>query len=103
VSNASLLIGAAVFMLAFGVLVTVVERTRHPPATPVITFTGLAGVYPGLCATVEHVRGLYLPCIVLLLMSRRSSFAPPGDPAATTTDEPEGRPSLTQKGQSIRG
>jgi hypothetical protein len=66
-SNESLLIGAAVLMLAFGVFVTVLERIRHPPATPMITFTGLAGVYLGLCATVEHVRWLYVPCLVLLL------------------------------------
>lgn len=66
-TNEFLLIGAAVFMLAFGVFVIVLERIRHPPATPVITFTGLAGVYLGLCATVEHVRWLYLPCLVLLL------------------------------------
>ena len=66
-TNESLLIGAAVFMLAFGVFVTVLERFRHPPATPVITFTGFAGVYLGLCATVEHIRWLYLPALVLLL------------------------------------
>jgi NhaP-type Na+/H+ or K+/H+ antiporter len=66
VTNESLLIGAAVFMLAFGVVVTVLERIKHPPATPVITFTGIAGVYLGLAATVEHIRWLYLPCLVLL-------------------------------------
>jgi hypothetical protein len=67
VANESLLIAAAIFLLAFGALVTVLERIRHPPATPVITFTGLAGVYLGLSATVEHVRWLYLPGLVLLL------------------------------------
>lgn len=65
-TNESLLIIAAVFMLAFGAFVTVFERIRHPPATPVLTFTGLAGVYLGLSATVEHIRWLYLPCLVLL-------------------------------------
>jgi hypothetical protein len=54
-------------MLAFGAFVAVLERIRDPPATPVITFTGLAGVYLGLCATVAHVGWLYLPCLVLLL------------------------------------
>jgi hypothetical protein len=68
VTNESLLIGAAVFLLAFGVLVTVLERIRHPPATPVMTFTGIAGVYLGLCATVEHIRWLYVPCLALLLI-----------------------------------
>jgi xanthosine utilization system XapX-like protein len=67
VTNESLLIGAAAFMFAFGVFLTVLERNRHPPATPVITFTGIVGVYLGLCATVEHIRWLYLPCLVLLL------------------------------------
>ena len=66
-TNESLLIGAAVLMLAFGAFVTVVERIRHPPATPMITFTGLAGVYLGLCATMEHLRWLYVPCLILLL------------------------------------
>ena len=66
-TNESLLVGAAAFMLAFGVFVTLLERIRHPPATPVITFTLIAGVYLGLCATVEHIRWLYLPSLVLLL------------------------------------
>ena len=66
-TNESLLVGAAVLMLAFGVLVTVLERIRHPPATPMITLTGIAGVYLGFCATVEHIRWLYLPCLALLL------------------------------------
>ncbi len=66
-TNESLLIGAAVFMLAFGAFVTVLERIRHPPATPLVKFTGIAGVYLGLAATVEHIRWLYLPCLVLLL------------------------------------
>jgi xanthosine utilization system XapX-like protein len=67
VTNESLLISAAVLMFALGVFVTVLERIRHPPATPVITITGIAGVYLGLCASVEHIRWLYLPCLVLLL------------------------------------
>ena len=46
VTNESPLIGAAVLIIAFGVFVSVLERIRHPPATPMITFTGLAGVYP---------------------------------------------------------
>jgi drug/metabolite transporter (DMT)-like permease len=66
-TNESLLIGAAVFMVAFGVFVTVLERIRHPPATPAMTFTGLAGVYLGPFATVEHIRWLYVPCLILLL------------------------------------
>ena len=65
-TNESLLIGAAVFMLVFGAFVTLLECIRHPPATPVITFTGIAGVYLGLCATVEHIRWLYLPCLAIL-------------------------------------
>jgi len=74
VTNEYLLIGAAVFMSAFGVLVTMLERIRHPPATPVITFTGLAGVYLGLSASVEHVRWLYLPCLILLLSATASQL-----------------------------
>ena len=66
-SNKSLLISAAVFMVAFGALVTVLEHVRHPPATPLLNFTGIAGVYLGLCAVVEHVRWLYVPAVILLL------------------------------------
>lgn len=73
-TSESLLIGAAILMAAFGVLVTVLERIRHPPATPVVTFTGIAGVYLGLCALVEHMPWLYLPCWILLLGATASQF-----------------------------
>ena len=63
VSNKSLLISAAVFFVAFGALVTVFEHVRHPPATPFLNFTGIAGLYLGLCAVVEHVRWLYVPAV----------------------------------------
>lgn len=69
-----LLISAAIFMAAFGVLVTVLERIRHPPASPVVTFAGIAGVYLGLCAFVEHLRWLYLPCWILLLGATASQL-----------------------------
>lgn len=67
VTNESLLIVAAIFAVAFGALVTVLEHIRHPPARPVINFTGIAGVYLGLCAKTEHVARLYVPCLILLL------------------------------------
>jgi hypothetical protein len=67
VTNESLLISAAIVMLAAGILFTLLERVRHPPATPLITFTGIVGVYLGLCATVERSPWLYVPCLVLLL------------------------------------
>ncbi len=73
-TNESLLISAAVFMLAFGTVVTWLERIRHPPATPLITFSGIAGVYLGLCATVEHSRWAYVPCLVLLLGAAASQL-----------------------------
>jgi hypothetical protein len=82
-TNESLLIGAAAFMLAFGVFVTVLERIRHPPVTPVITFTGIACVYLGLCATVEHIRWLYLPRPLLLLSVARFNFVLSGDQDAS--------------------
>lgn len=66
-TNESLLITAAILMLAFGIVATLLERDRHPLATPLITFTGIAGVYLGLCATVEHIRWLYVPSLVLLV------------------------------------
>jgi hypothetical protein len=66
-SNESVLVGAAVFALAFGALVTVFEHIRHPPARPVINFTGIAAVYLGFSAETEHVAWLYVPCLILLL------------------------------------
>lgn len=66
-SSESLLISAAVFALAFGAIATTLEYIRHPPATPLITFTGIAGVYLGLYTEVEHVAWLYVPCLVPLL------------------------------------
>ena len=73
-TNESLLIGAAIFASAFGVLVTALEHIRHPPATPLITFVGIAGVYLGLCASVENIRWLYLPCLILLLGASASQL-----------------------------
>ena len=92
-TNKSLLIGAAVFAIAFGIFATVVERIRHPPATPVITFTGIAGVYLGLCGTIERIHWLYLPAVGLLLLAtapqvralRRSSRADDNRPADGAT------------------
>jgi len=66
-SNESLPVGAAVFALAFAALVTVFEHIRHPPARPVINFTGIAGVYLGFWAETEHAVWLYVPCLILLL------------------------------------
>jgi xanthosine utilization system XapX-like protein len=66
-SNESLLIGAGVFAVAFGVLVTTLEHIRHPPAKPVINFTGIAGVYLGFYAETEHVAWVYAPCLILML------------------------------------
>lgn len=74
VSNESLLIGAAIFAVAFGALVTVLEHIRHPPARPVINFTGIAGVYMGLCALTEHVAWLYVPCLILLAAATAAQF-----------------------------
>jgi hypothetical protein len=53
-SNESLLITAALFAVAFGALVTALEHLRHPPATPLITFSGIAGVYLGLCGAASR-------------------------------------------------
>ena len=88
-SNEPLLISAAVFAVTFGPLVTALEHLRHPPATPVVTFTGIAGVYLGLYAEAEHVAWVYVPCLVLLLgaavaqirVSRRSDHNDDDRPA----------------------
>jgi len=74
VNNEALLVGGAIFLLAFGALVTVLEHIRHPPATPVINFTGIAGVYLGLCAELEHLAWLYVPCVILLVAATAAQF-----------------------------
>lgn len=74
VTNESLLIGAAIFFVAFGTLVTVLEHVRHPPARPLINFAGIAGVYLGLCAVTEHVAWLYVPCWILMLAATVGQF-----------------------------
>lgn len=84
VSNESLLIGVAVFAVASGALVTTLEHIRHPPAKPVINFTGIAGVYLGFWAEQEHVAWLYVPCLILMLGAtaaqlRSSRPSPPHD------------------------
>ena len=67
-------------------MVTALERIRQPPARPLIAFTGIAGVYLGLLAEVEHVAWLYVPCLTLLRVPRQfSSVLPAGRAIRTTT------------------
>jgi len=89
-SNESLLIGAAVFALAFGVLVTVLEHIRHPPAGPVINFTGIAGVYLGFWAETEHVVWLYAPCVILLLGATAAQLRSSRPSRSSDGDRPPG-------------
>ena len=89
-SNESLLVGAAIFAVAFGTLVTVLEHIRHPPAEPVINFTGIAGVYLGLWAETEHVAWLYVPCLILLLGAAAAHFRSPRSSGPSDDDRPAG-------------
>ena len=88
VSNESLLIGAAVFVIAFGVLVTTLEHIRHPPAQPVLNVTGITGVYLGFYAEMEHVPWMYVPCLILILGAMAAQFRS-SRPSGTNDD---GRP-----------
>jgi len=90
ISNESLLIGAAVFALAFGVIVTVFEHIRHPPARPLINFTGIAGVYLGLWAETEHVVWLYAPCLILLLGATAAQLRSSRPSRSSDSDRPPG-------------
>ena len=91
VSNQPLLIGAAVFAVAFGALVTLVEHIRHPPARPVINFTAIAGVYLGLWAETEHVAWLYVPCLILLLGATAAQLRSSRALGSNDDDRPAGR------------
>ena len=81
---------SAAFMVAFGVLVTALERVRQPPARPVITFTGITGAYLGLAATVEHMRWLYVPCLILLLGSAATQIRASRRSDRTDDERPTG-------------
>lgn len=89
-NNESLLVGAAVFAPAFGALVTVFEHIRHPPARPVINFTGIAGVYLGLWAETEHTVWLYVPCMILLLGATAAQLRSSRPLRSSDDDRPPG-------------
>lgn len=71
----SVLIGAAVFAAAFGLLAWWVSRRKGIPAAGLSTFVGIAGVYTGFWGVMENRRWLYAPCVVLILASYAIQFA----------------------------
>jgi hypothetical protein len=74
-TTSSMLIGTAVFAVAFGVLAWRMSRRKGLPAAGLATFLGIAGVYTGFWGVMEHRRWLYAPCVVLILASYAIQFA----------------------------
>ena len=71
----SVLIGAAVFAAAFGLLGWWMSRRKGLPAVGVTTVLGIAGVYTGFWGVLEHRYWLYLPSVLLILASYAIEFA----------------------------
>jgi drug/metabolite transporter (DMT)-like permease len=70
----SVLILAAVFSVAFGVLVWWLSRRRGKPERLTI-FIGIAGVYVGGWGVMTREHWLYVPCVTLILASYGFDFA----------------------------
>ena len=71
----SVLIGAAVFVAAFGLLGWRMSRRKSIPAAGVTTFLGVVGVYAGFWGVMENRHWLYFPCVLLMLASYAIQFA----------------------------
>jgi drug/metabolite transporter (DMT)-like permease len=69
------LIGAAVFVAAFGLLGWRMSRRKSIPAAGVTTFLGVVGVYAGFWGVMENRHWLYFPCVLLMLASYAIQFA----------------------------
>lgn len=74
-TSRAVLIGAAVFAAAFGLLAYRMSRRKGVPAAGLTTFFGIAGVYTGFWGVMERMRWLYAPCVVLVLASYAIDFA----------------------------
>lgn len=83
-TSRAVLIGAAVFAAAFGLLAYRMSRRKGVPAAGLTTFFGIAGVYTGFWGVMERMRWLYAPCVVLILASYAIDLLPDAAPAPGT-------------------
>lgn len=60
VTTRSVLIGAAVFAAAFGLLARWVSRRKGVPLAGLTTFLGIGGVYLGFWGVMKSTRWLYI-------------------------------------------
>ena len=71
----SVLIFAAVFAAAFGLLVWWMSRRRGKPESGLTIFLGIAGVYVGFWGVMKSAHWLYVPCVAMILSSYAIDFA----------------------------
>jgi fatty-acid desaturase len=74
VTTRSALIGAAVFLAAFGLLGWWMSRRNGILAAGLSTLLGVTGVYAGLWGVLEHRHWLFVPCVALMLASYAIEF-----------------------------
>ena len=75
-TTGSVLIFAAVFAAAFGLLVWWLSRRRGKPEKALTIFLGIAGVCVGFWGVMTSLHRLYIPCVALILASYAYDFAP---------------------------
>jgi predicted PurR-regulated permease PerM len=68
------LIFAAIFAAAFGLLVWWLSRRRGKPESGLTIFLGIAGVYVGFWGVMTSVHWLVVPCVALILASYAIDF-----------------------------
>jgi drug/metabolite transporter (DMT)-like permease len=74
-TTGSVLIFAAAFAAAFGLLVWWLSRRRGSPENGLTVFLGIAGVYVGFWGVMKSEHWLYVPCVALILASYAIDFA----------------------------
>jgi hypothetical protein len=75
VSSASVLIGAAVALAGFSVIVLAMARRRGERLTWVALLIGVPGVYLALWAALERVSWLVIPAAVLVIGANLAPYA----------------------------
>ncbi len=71
----SVLVFAAVFAAAFGLLVWWISRRRGKPESGLTIFLGIAGVYIGFWGVMKSAHWLYVPCVAMILSLYAIDFA----------------------------
>ena len=100
-STPSVLIGAAVFAAAFGLVAWWFSRRKGQPAAGLTVLAGVSGVHVGFWGVMEKQRWLYVPAVALILSAQviavtagrraaRTSQAPDEPTTPTASGGPDG-------------